>query len=168
MIGKLKNVFIALYMCMLTIGCNEKPKEMQYAKIYFPLAARANTDGLFPVTFNYLRDTTFVVAVYCSGSIFPSEDLHVTVGLAEDSLAAACVDYPQLQTYEILPTASYSIQPDLTTTIKSGTNRGDFSITLYAAELDVTKKYILPLYIQSVTQYEAAEKYHYLFLGIEQ
>jgi hypothetical protein len=140
---------------------------MMYAKIYFPLSARADANGLFLAPFDYTRDTTFIVGAYCSGSLLPQNDVRVELELASDSLAAAQALIPALAAYAELPVAAYTVAPaDMSCVIRRGAERGDVGVTFHTTQLDPAVSYILPLRIRSVSRYEIAEKYSTLFFGI--
>ena len=159
-----KLFFLLLLLAPLAFcSCEKETEEMKYAAVYFPLATRADTDGVFQAEFKFDRDTTFMVAVYCAGSIMTPVDVDVQLVSAADSLSKL----PKLADYELLPEDAYTTNPeDLRLTVKKNTERGEMFVTFLTSRLDPEKKYILPLKIERVSQYEIASKYECLFFGI--
>ena len=151
---------------LLLVSCQDD-EEMKYASVYFPLATWADGNGIFQTKFDFSRDTTYIVGAYCSGSIMPEHDIRVTMELATDSLASAKQASAAIRAYDLLPESAYTVEPaSLECTIRRGTERGDLLVTSHTSQLDADKKYILPLRIRSVSEYEIAPRYNTLFFGI--
>lgn len=151
---------------LLLASC-QKDEEMKYASVYFPLATWADGNGIFQTEFDFTRDTTYIVGAYCSGSILPERNIRVKIELATDSLASARQASAAIQAYELLPESAYTVDPaSLECIIRKGTERGDLLVTFHTSQLAADKKYILPLRIQSVSEYEIAPRYNTLFFGI--
>ena len=146
----MKNNLIMLLCVLLFISCKDD-EQMQYAKIYFPLATWAEKSDFFIANFDYEKDTTFIIGTYCGGSIPVPQDVKVSIA-----------------NYEVLPESSYEIIPsDMVTVIKKNTNRGDLQVIFRTTELDPAKRYVLPLCINSTSHYELAPQHSYLFFGIK-
>ncbi len=151
---------------LLLVSCQDD-EEMKYASVYLPLATWADGNGIFQTKFDFSRDTAYIVGAYCSGSILPEHDIRVTMELATDSLASAKQASAAIQAYDLLPESAYTVEPaSLECTIRKGTERGDLLVTFHTSQLDADKKYILPLRIQSVSEYGIAPRYNTLFFGI--
>lgn len=165
----MKRIIPVFILCtLLFFACDNDDEKMEYAKIYFPLATRADQNGIFLARFDYAKDTTFIIGAYCAGSILPTQDVRVAIGLAEDSLLNAQQQNVTVAGYNLLPAEAYEVLPaDTVTTIKKGTERGDIKVKFHTSVLDPGKQYILPLYIKSTSYYEIAAKYNYLFFGIK-
>jgi hypothetical protein len=113
----MKNNLIMLLCVLLFISCKDD-EQMQYAKIYFPLATWAEKSDFFIANFDYEKDTTFIIGTYCGGSIPVPQDVKVSIGLATDSLQKLQVKDPSFANYEVLPESSYEIIPsDMVTVI---------------------------------------------------
>lgn len=163
----MKNNLIMLLCVLLFISCKDD-EQMQYAKLYFPLATWAEKSDFFIANFDYEKDTTFIIGTYCGGSIPVPQDVKVSIGLATDSLQKLQVKDPSFANYEVLPESSYEIIPsDMVTVIKKNTNRGDLQVIFRTTELDPAKRYVLPLCINSTSHYELAPQHSYLFFGIK-
>lgn len=161
------NTVLFVLCALLFISCNDD-EQMQYAKIYFPLATRAEKNDFFVADFNYEKDTTFVIGAYCGGSIPVPQDVKVSIGLATDSLRRLQAKDLSLADYELLPEDSYEITPaDMVAVIKENTTRGDLQVVFHTTNLDPAKRYVLPLYMKSVSHYELAPQHSYLFFGIK-
>lgn len=161
----MKRTLLAFMLSTLVLlcSCGDGGEEMQYARIYFPLASRAGSDGVFRAEFDFSRDTTFIIGAYCAGSILPEEDVEVEIAPAADSLAATA----SLSGWTLLPDEAWEADPaDMRVTVRRGTERGDMVVTFHTQRLDPARKYILPLRIESVSHYEIAPKYHTLFFGV--
>ena len=160
------NMALMLLISLLFISC-DADEQMQYAKIYFPLATWAEKSDFFVADFNYEKDNTYIIGAYCGGSIPVPQEVKVSIGLATDSLVKLQAKDPSLANYEILPESSYEITPsDMVAVIKKNTSRGDLQVVFHTADLDPAKQYVLPLYIKSTSHYELASQHSYLFFGI--
>ena len=161
------NTVLFVLCALLFISCNDD-EQMQYAKIYFPLAAWTEKNDFFVADFNYEKDTTFIVGAYCGGSIPVPQEVKVSIGLATDSLRRLQAKDPSYADYEALPEGSYEITPaDMVAVIKKNTSRGDLHVVFHTTNLDPAKQYVLPLCLKSTSHYELAPQHSYLFLGIK-
>lgn len=164
----MRNNILLLMLCALFFVSCEDEEQMQYAKIYFPLAVRAEKSDFFVANFSYEKDTTFIIGAYCGGSVPVPQDVKVSIALATDSLKKLQAKDPSFANYEVLPEGSYEITPaDRVAVIKENTNRGDLRVTFRTTGLDKTKQYVLPLYLKSTTHYELSQEHSYLFFGIK-
>lgn len=164
----MRNNLLLLMLCTLFLVSCEEDEQMQYAKVYFPLATRAEKSDFFITNFSYAKDTTFIIGAYCGGSIPVPQEVKVTIGLAADSLQRLQLKDPSFANYEVLPEGSYEITPsDMVAVIKENTNRGDLRVVFHTTSLDPSKQYVLPLYMKSTSHYELAPQNHYLFFGIK-
>ena len=105
---------VSLLLCLCSLGftaCDDEDEQMEYASIYFPLATRAGSNGLFSASFDFSRDTTFIIGAYCAGSILPPEDIVVGIEVAADSLASAAQTDAQLAGMTLLPADTYEVSP---------------------------------------------------------
>lgn len=164
----MKNKLLLLMLCaFFLLSCGDD-EEMRYANIYFPLSTWASKCDFFIANFDYAKDTTYVVGVYCGGSLPVPQNVNVSIGLSVDSLKKLQVKEPSFANYEVLPEGSYDITPaDTVAMIKKNTNRGDLRIIFHTTKLDPTKQYVLPLRIKSTSHYELAPQHSYLFFGIK-
>lgn len=161
------NIFLLVLSALLFIGCDDD-EQSQYAKIYFPLATRAEKSDFFVANFSYAKDTTFIIGAYCGGSIPTPQDVKVAIGLATDSLCRLQAKDSSFANYEVLPEGSYEITPaDTIAVIKANTARGDLRVVFHTTRLDPAKQYVLPMYMKSTSHYELAPQYSYLFFGIK-
>ena len=176
MINKLKTIvlmkkLVTLLLCLSSLGftaCGDKDEQMEYASIYFPLATRAESNGLFMASFDFDRDTTFIIGAYCAGSIFPPQDIVVGIDLATDSLAVAAQTDATLAGLTLLPVDTYEVEPaSMQAVIREGTERGDLKFTFHLQALDPGTQYVLPLKIVSTSHYVIAPKYECVFFGIK-
>lgn len=164
----MRNNILLLMLCALFFVSCEDEEQMQYAKIYFPLAVRAEKSDFFVANFSYEKDTTFIVGAYCGGSVPVSQDVKVSIALATDSLRKLQAKDPSFVNYEVLPEGSYEITPaDMVAVIKENTSRGDLCIAFRTTKLDKAKQYVLPLCMKSTTHYEISQEHSYLFFGIK-
>lgn len=155
-----------LLVTVLAVSCFKDNREIEYAKVYLPLASRA-TNGVFDASFNCDADTSFIVGAYCSGSIMTKVDVDVRFAPAVEEFEAAKETNARLADYTILPEEYYQISPsNLEVTIKAGTDRADLKVHFYTSSFDRGKKYVLPLKLESVSEYEIAENYNVLFFGV--
>ena len=161
------NTVLFVLCALLFISCNDD-EQMQYAKIYFPLAAWTEKNDFFVADFNYEKDTTFIVGAYCGGSIPVPQEVKVSIGLATDSLRRLQAKDPSYGDYEALQEGSYEITPaERVAVIKKNTSRGDLQVVFHTTNLDPAKQYVLPLCLKSTSHYELAPQHSYLFLGIK-
>lgn len=162
-------LFILGVFTLSSFSCSDDEKEMEYAKIYFPLATRADANGIFSAKFDYTRDTTFIVRAYCAGSMVTPNDVTVNIELATNEFIEKQNSNPAFADYELLPEDSYSIDPiDLTLIIKKNTDSKDMKVSFETPKLTIGKKYILPLKIKSTSLYEISDKHSLLFFAIEE
>lgn len=163
----MKRVSLILLLVGLVTSCFKDDKEIEYAKVYLPLASRADANGVFNASFKSTSDTTFIVGAYCAGSIMTPSDVNVQMAMAVDEFEAAKASNPALAAYDLLPERCYEIQPsDLNVVIKANTERADLKVNFSTGKFMKGKKYILPLKIESVSQYEIADTYNVLFFGV--
>ena len=162
---------VSLLLCLCSLGftaCDDEDEQMEYASIYFPLATRAGSNGLFSASFDFSRDTTFIIGAYCAGSILPPEDIVVGIEVAADSLASAAQTDAQLAGMTLLPADTYGASPaSMQAVIRKGTERGDLTFTFHTQTLDPGTQYVLPLKIVSTSHYVIAPKYQCVFFGIK-
>ncbi|MGM9737461.1 MAG: DUF1735 domain-containing protein [Candidatus Cryptobacteroides sp.] len=162
----MKKILLTLLCIPLLFSCFKDDQKMEYAKIYFPLAARA-VNGVFNASFNMDADTSFIVGAYCAGSIFTPVDVDVEIALAEEEFAASKAGNASLAAYELLPEDLYEIEPsNLKLTIKAGTERADLRVHFKTGMFEAGKKYVLPLKLVSVSKYEIADQYNVLYFGV--
>lgn len=163
-------LFSILSVCALFfLSCGDDEKEVEYAKIYFPLATRADANEMFHVQFNYARDTSFIVRAYCAGSVLTPEDVKVDIELATEQLQEKWQTNPAFTAYELIPADAYTIDPgDLKLVIKKNTEGSDLKVHFKTSVFAAGKKYVLPLRIRSTSHYEISDKYGLLFFAIQQ
>lgn len=155
-----------LLLIPLVCSCFKDNPEIEYAKVYLPLATRA-TNGVFNASFTADKDTTFIVGAYCSGSIMTPVDVDVTLALATEEFAAAKAEKPALASYQLLPADCYDIVPsDMKVTIKAKTERADISVNFHTSKFTPGTNYVLPLKVAEVSEYEISESYNVLFFGV--
>lgn len=162
----MKKIAFLLSLLPLLTACFQVEREMEYAKIYFPLATRA-TNGVFDASFNQAADTVFRIGAYCSGSKMTPVDVDVQVALAQDEFLAEQAVNTKLAAYTLLPEDCYKIEPaNGKVTIKADTERADLRVTFHTSAFEYGKRYILPLKIASVSQYVIADQYQILYFGV--
>ncbi|MFM9836795.1 MAG: BT_3987 domain-containing protein [Cyclobacteriaceae bacterium] len=112
------------------------------------------------IPYNAVEDGTVSVKINVTGQYAPSQDVSVTLAIDPQSLVTYNtvadkfnIDHPDEQPkpiYEQLPNDYYSI-PNLTITVKAGERVANLLILAKSSKFDLSKKYVLPLKIASVT-----------------
>ena len=162
-----KKLFLLIVSILLLASCFKDEKEIEYAKVYFPLAARSDANGVFNTNFSVDKDTTFIIGAYCSGSIITPEDVRVKIDFAYEEFSDAQASVSALAGYELMPEEALVIEPgNMEVVIAAGKERADLKVTFYTAYLTAGHKYVLPVKISSVSLYEITEKNSVLFFGV--
>lgn len=152
----------------------DSDEDMKYGTIYFPLATRETNPTL---KFNFEKDTTHLISIYCAGSQYPNKDIVTKIIVDVDAYENSSFSS---STY-LLPEDTYSISPqNMNLVIAKETDRADMAITFQNTKLDHSKKYVLPLKIEltgnipmvgtdtvPIPYYKVSEKHGSIFLRIE-
>ena len=172
--------FLFLICCLSIISCNDSKdidRLEEYMSIYIPRTIEKSTTlQTVPLVKNnvnfvelsgldFKRDTTFVLGVYCGGTVAPSEDVHVKLALETDSLVSLQKKNVPQSVYVQLPENFYSID-NWNVIIPKGRENGYLNIDLKLSQIPARSKYILPVRIDNISKYALNPEMSFILLAI--
>jgi|GEM_PF-6065176 len=112
-------------------------------------------------------NTDTLISVYCGGSLAPDKDITVSLGVDQDALDSLnAVKFSSTSDYlKLLPDSCYDIN-SLQTTIAKGNVYGTIPVSFKTAKIDPLQKYVLPLSIKSVSNFEVNPTLKTVFIAV--
>lgn len=155
-----------IYIVMLLSGwlfsaCNDEWKDELYTQMV-SFKARLNSEGVSPVYLRYNKtgEVVYDLPVIVSGSQLNHEDLHVRIGVDNDTLNVFNKQKYQHRTdlyFKQLPEQFFTLD-DPTCFIPRGSSTENFKIRFKFENLDLVERYVLPLTIIDDPTYISNER----------
>lgn len=172
---RLFSVFLILF-----AGACSDPYKLpeEYMQVFIPLVTDKaevlqevplvkNSVNFVPVqALGFEKDSLFRLGIYCSGTNNPSEDIHVKLALATDSLQALQRKGIPQSGYLMLPESLYSVK-SWEVVIPKGQECAYFDVELKNTRIPEGSTYILPIKIEYVSKYAYKESNSFILLGFE-